>query len=266
MRALLLEGAMRWIAVRGLVAAVHGAAGPALAREDWPKEWTPGRVSSGLAENQALAETEAQAEIEALGEVPAPARIEAPRFRLQVPFRTQKDGGRWQGSNCGPAALGMVLDGFGMYGQATDDLRWRAHTYQGTAGARGGTKLEHIAQVAEDFGISTHGLIGADGQFRTWSVDDIRDQLRLGRPVMPLVRLYLLPGYGGSGTRWGHYILITGLTEDGFFYSDPLKPDAPSGANGFASADQLMAAIQASHIPGQAVSFGEPLMAAWRAI
>jgi hypothetical protein len=56
-------------------------------------------------------------------------RIENTDFRLVVPFRTQKDGGRWQTSNCGPATLGMLLDGFGIPDQATDDLRIRAHTY-----------------------------------------------------------------------------------------------------------------------------------------
>src|SRR5690349_7092120 len=77
-------------------------------------------------------------------------RIESPVFRLVVPFRTQKDGSRWQGSNCGPATLGMILDGFGIADQATDDLGFRAHTYQGTFGMRTGTGLEHVAHVAED--------------------------------------------------------------------------------------------------------------------
>ncbi len=61
---------------------------------DWPGEWQSGRPTL------------------------TPAPIELPDFRLEVPFRTQKDGGRWQNSNCGPAILGMVLDGFGISGQA----------------------------------------------------------------------------------------------------------------------------------------------------
>ena len=81
-------------------------------------------------------------------------------------------------------------------------------------------------------------------------------QLRLGRPVMPLVRLYLLPGYEGSGTRWGHYILLTGVSEKGFFYSDPLKTEPVAGRGGRISADQLAAAMANSPIPGQAVAFG----------
>jgi hypothetical protein len=152
----------------------------------------------------------------------------------------------------------MVLDAFGIVGQATDDLRFRSHTYQGTVGMRTGTALQHIAHVAEDFGVPAIGLYNEAGQFNSWSLDDMRGQLRLGHPVMPLVRLYLLPGYEGIGPRWGHYILLTGLTEDGFFYSDPLQTDPVRGATRFIPAAQLESAMQASHLPGQAVAFGGP--------
>src|SRR3954464_4375239 len=138
-------------------------------------------------------------------------RIESPAFRLVVPFRTQKDGSRWQGSNCGPATLGMLLDGFGIADQATDDLRFRAHTYQGTVGMRTGTALDHIAHVAEDFGVGTHGLYNPDGSWHYWEIGDVVSELRQGHPVMPLVRLYQVPGYEGSLPRWGHYILLTGI-------------------------------------------------------
>jgi hypothetical protein len=74
---------------------------------------------------------------------------------------------------------------------------------------------------------------------------------------MSLVRLYLLPGYEGSGTRWGHYILLTGLTEDGFFYSDPLKTDPAAGRGGWISSDQLSTAMGNSLVPSQALAFGD---------
>jgi hypothetical protein len=194
-------------------------------------------------------------------QIEAPALIETSVFRLQVPFRTQKDGSRWQSSNCGPAALGMVLDAYGFLGQATDDLRFRSHTYQGTVGSRTGTALQHIVQVAHDLGIPTTGLYQESGQFNAWRMDDIRGQLRLGRPVMALVRLYLLPGNEAAGTRWGHYILLTGVTEGGFFYSDPLKPDAAEGTARVISATQLEQTMYASLRPGQAVAFGDSALA-----
>jgi peptidase C39-like protein len=188
-------------------------------------------------------------------------RIEHAVFRLEVPFRTQKDGGRWQISNCGPATLGMILDGFGITGQATDELRLRSHTYQGTVGMRTGTALQHIARVAEDLGVPTSGLYEEGDRFRAWSLDDIRGELRQSRPVMPLVRLYLMPGHEGIGPRWGHYVLLTGITEDGFFYSDSLQTDPATGATRTIPAAQLERAMRASHIPGQAVAFGGPGLA-----
>ena len=236
----------RWLTILGLIVALQAATPPVGAREweYWPGEWKPGRPSMA-------------ASVRGAATPPVPEYwIESRVFHLEVPFRTQKDGGPWQISNCGPAGLGMVLDGFGIAGHATDDLRLRSHTYQGTVGARTGTALQHIARVAEDLGLPTHGLYDAAGEFNRWSLDDIRGQLHQGRPVMPLVRLYLLPGNEGVGTRWGHYILLTGISEDGFFYNDPLKPSAAEGLGRRISAEQLALAMVNSHIPGQAVSFG----------
>ena len=184
--------------------------------------------------------------------------VEASMLRLELPFRPQKDGGRWQTSNCGPAILGMVLDAFGFPGQATDDLRFRSHTYQGTVGMRTGTALQHIAAVAADFSVETYGLYRAGDAFRSWTIDEIRGQLRLGRPVMPLVRLYLVPGYEDRGSRWGHYLLLTGIVAEGFYFSDPLKTDPIDGTTGYISALQLERAMQHSHIPGQALAFVPP--------
>jgi hypothetical protein len=184
--------------------------------------------------------------------------LDAPVFRLVVPFRTQKDGSRWQTSNCGPATLGMLLDGFGMMGQETDDLRLRAHTYQGTVGWRTGTGLDHVAHVGEDFGLGTHGLFTSDGSLRSWSVEDVAAELRQGHPVMALVRLYLVPGYEGLAPRWGHYILLTGIAPGGFYFSDSLKTDPAAGTTGVISERQLQAAMGNSHIPGQAVAFSGP--------
>ena len=42
--------------------------------------------------------------------------------RLSVPYRTQLDGSDYQEANCGPTALGMALEAFGM-NLAVPDLR-----------------------------------------------------------------------------------------------------------------------------------------------
>jgi hypothetical protein len=260
---------MRWIAAFVLTVTLLGAPGSALAWENRPGDWTPGSVLVSRTERAVSLEFVVATAIEPVVPmaiepvVPIEPAIDVAAFRITVPFRTQKDGSAWQGSNCGPAILGMILDGFGLTGQSTDDLRFRAHTYQGTVGMRTGTALDHIAHVAEDFGVRTYGLYGGNGQWRSWGVDDIREQLKMGRPVVPLVRLYLLPTYENSLPRWGHYVLITGMNEEGFFYSDPLQLDARSGTGGYMSADRLMRAMHASHIPGQAVAFGGSTMLSW---
>jgi hypothetical protein len=152
----------------------------------------------------------------------------------------------------------MVLDAFGIVDQQTDDLRYRAHTYQGTVGMRTGTALEHVAHVGEDFGVAAHGLYTDGGAFRYWEVSDIVAELRQEHPVMPLVRLYLVPGYEGMSSRWGHYILLTGIAPGGFYFSDALKTDPSAGTTSVISEQQLAQAMGNSHIPGQAVAFSGP--------
>src|SRR3954471_13432460 len=86
-------------------------------------------LDAGLAVSASVAEPE-----------PAPLALGP----VVVPWRTQLDGSRFAGANCGPASLGMVLDAFGT-AKGTDDLRYRSHTYQGTWGSYTGTGLEHLA-------------------------------------------------------------------------------------------------------------------------
>jgi hypothetical protein len=87
----------------------------------------------------------------------------------------------------------------------------------------------------------------------------VADEVRHGHPVMPLVRLYLVPGYENLGSRWGHYILITGVNPDGLYFSDALKTDPVAGTTTVISAQQLERAIENSHIPGQATAFAGPI-------
>src|SRR5919199_986373 len=58
-------------------------------------------------------------------------RGSATRVVSEPVYRTQRDGSRYAASNCGPAALGMVLDAYGV-DFSTLDLRRLTHTYQGT--------------------------------------------------------------------------------------------------------------------------------------
>src|ERR671935_18896 len=76
------------------------------------------------------------------------------------------------------AALGMILDAYQL-NYSTLDLRQMTHTYQGTWPNRGGTALQHMAHVAQDFGVAVHGLYDVpDEAFHRWGIDEISDQPR----------------------------------------------------------------------------------------
>jgi hypothetical protein len=189
-----------------------------------------------------------------------PLAITHMSFRLGVPYRTQKDGSVFQGSNCGPATLGMVLDAFGIRGSTNDDLRFATHEYQGTLGRRGGTALQHMASVGRDHGLTPVGLYASREDFTKWTIDDVRSELRAGRPVIPLVKYRLLPGYEGSTVRYDHYITVYGISGDGFLYHDPAQPTASQGAGRFISAEQLDLAMSSASVSRQAVSFDRAAM------
>jgi hypothetical protein len=178
-------------------------------------------------------------------------------LRGALPFRTQRDGSQWAGSNCGPAALGMVLSAWGLdYGN--DDLRYYTHSYQGTWGRRGGTALQHMAQVAEDFGVRTAGLYES-GSFRRWTIEDLREQVGQGHPVIVLVKYRLLPGRESSNVRFDHYVVLWDLTPDGFVYNDPIYPTAGEGFARFMTNRQLAEAMGPTMESRQAVAFMAPL-------
>jgi len=180
---------------------------------------------------------------------------------MSIPFHTQKDGDRFQGSNCGPATLSMVLDAFGMQ-RGNAELRLLTHTYQGTVGARTGTALQHMAHVAADYGLEPRGLYqrpdgsyAKDG-FARWTVEDIRDEVLAGRPVIPLVKFRLLPGHEDSPFRADHYVVIYGVDGDSFLYHDPIYDSQWEGGARWMSAETLAAAMKPTLVPQQAVSFG----------
>jgi hypothetical protein len=212
-------------------------------------EITPAAASSVDA---AIEESAVDTQLAAL--VAEPTSISFASFRLSVPFRTQKDGSAYQGSNCGPASLGMVLDAFGIRGATNDDLRYATHEYQGTLGRRGGTALQHMASAGVDHGLTPIGLYNGK-DFASWSVDDVRTELRAGRPVIALVKYRLLPGYEGSTVRFDHYIVLHGISGDGFLYHDPAQGTAADGAGRWISAEQLASAMGSASLPGQAVAF-----------
>jgi hypothetical protein len=178
------------------------------------------------------------------------------RRAIEPPYRTQLDDSMYARSDCGPAVLGMTLAAYGVE-QETLDLRQLTHNYQGTWPAvRVGTALQHMAHVAEDFGLHAYGLYDADEGFHEWSVGELEDQVKAGRLAIPLVRFGLLPGHEDTGVRWGHYILLYAVDGDGFLYQDPAMRPIEEGRGRWISRGQLDAAMAPVWPRRQALSIG----------
>src|SRR5205814_3505838 len=175
------------------------------------------------------------------------------RRGVEPPYRTQLGDSVYARSDCGPAVLGMVLADYGV-DEDTLDLRRLTHTYQGTWPAvRVGTALQHLAHVAEDFGLTTYGLYDDGQSFHEWTVDEITSQVASGRLLIPLVRFGLLPGHEDTGVRWGHYILVYAVQGDGFLYQDPAVRPIEDGRARWISRDQLNRAMAPTWPARQAV-------------
>jgi hypothetical protein len=199
------------------------------------------------------ADPQAAVQAEGAADIEPPS---APRGKLAVPWRTQLDGSRFAGANCGPASLAMILEAFGVQ-QSVHDLRYRSHTYQGTWGSFTGTALEHLARVSDDFGVPTRGLYEGR-RFRPWSIADLREEVRQGHAVMILVKYRLLPGHQGSRAGDDHYIVLWDLDGDEFVYNDPAFTRARDGYARRISPGALEQATRSAIIPGQAVAFLPP--------
>ncbi|MBV9323059.1 MAG: C39 family peptidase [Chloroflexi bacterium] len=138
---------------------------------------------------------------------------------LGVPFRSQLDGGDFQYVNCGPASLTMVLAGFGLDvgpSQVRDYLNSMIDNFNTDLG----TSLDVLARIATQAGLTPMDLYSDQGGYRNWSTDAVRWHVQQGHPVITLVKYRNLPGHTSSLSEFDHYIVITGLTPNGFIYND----------------------------------------------
>lgn len=146
------------------------------------------------------------------------------QVHILVPYRTQLDGSDYAGANCGPTALGMALAALGVRLEPrlvrTDVLE-----AQDTAALDddAGSYIWALAQVAQEHGAQALGLFENDGAtLHQWSVDEIKQQVAKGRPVIAQVRYRFLPRRGESTYYADHYIVVTGLLGDNVLYDDPI--------------------------------------------
>jgi hypothetical protein len=98
-----------------------------------------------------------------------------------------------------------------------------------------------LADVVEDYGLTVRGLRDGAG-IRRWTLDDLREQLRQRHPIVVQVRYRALPGREGAYFYGDHYIVLTGILDDGFLYNDPIDHDGP-GWDRVMSGDRLWRAM-----------------------
>jgi hypothetical protein len=138
---------------------------------------------------------------------------------LGVPFRSQIDGGDFQYVNCGPASLTMVLAGFGLEvgpSQVRDYLNNLIDNFDTGLG----TSLDVLSRIGKDAGLTPMDLYSDRGGYRNWSTEAVRWHIQQGHPVITLVKYRNLPGHSKSLSEFDHYVVISGLTPNGFIYND----------------------------------------------
>jgi len=173
---------------------------------------------------------------------------------LGVPFRSQMDGGDFQYVNCGPASLTMVLAGFGLEvgpSQVRDYLNNLIDNFDTDLG----TSLDSLSRIAREAGLTPMDLYSDRGGYRDWSTDAVRWHVQQGHPVITLVKYRNLPGHSKSLSEFDHYIVISGLTPNGFIYNDAAF--ATTLGYGLEISDvELETAWDNSSIPHHAVALG----------
>jgi hypothetical protein len=170
---------------------------------------------------------------------------------LGVPFKTQIDGTSYSLVNCGPASLAMVLIAFGMDvdpPSVRDYLNYKIGNFD----TEQGTSLYVLSQIAREAGLNT---FGSSAGLQGWTVNQVREQVRAGHPVITLTKYRRLPGHFGSTTDFDHYIVITGLAGDDFVYNDAAY-STEYGYNLLITPAQLERAWADSSVPRHAVAIG----------
>lgn len=147
---------------------------------------------------------------------------------LKVPYRSQLDGTRYASANCGPTTANMVLESFGVQ-VSQPDLRREVLAYQPNETCDDcGVYVQNMAATIAGYGLKVNKLRDdKPDEFHRWTLDDIRAEVRAGRPVIVQVFFRGLPGRSDSGYWGDHYILVQGLLGDRFVYNDSIDSDGP---------------------------------------
>jgi hypothetical protein len=148
----------------------------------------------------------------------------------------------------------MVLAAFGLEvgpSQVRDYLNSVIDNYNTDLG----TSLDVLARIGREAGLTPMDLYSDQGGYRNWSPEAVRWHVQQGRPVITLVKYRNLPGHGQSLSEFDHYIVISGLTPNGFIYNDAAF--ASTLGYGLEISDvELQFAWENSSIPHHALALG----------
>lgn len=179
-----------------------------------------------------------------------------PKPWIKVPYRSQLDGTPYETANCGPTVAGMVLESFG-FNVPQPVLRREVLSLQPAENCDDcGVYIQNLAEVIGWRGLKVAGLRDEHpDRFHAWTQDEIRAELRAGRPVIAQVFFRRLPGRATS-PYWGdHFVVLTGLLDDRFVFNDPVDVEGPGYAR-LISAESLSLAMAESDYPFAAFSAG----------
>ena len=203
---------------------------------------------------QILAAERAQVALETRGPARTNSAARDGSILLDVPFRTQQDGTGYAPTNSGPAGLMMVLASYG-----TDvrlgDLRALVNGLESSYSPAAQPRLETLTRIAERSGLSALDLYRG-ARFNEWSVEQLREALRKGHPVVTLVQGAGLPGGTPPGSVRERFITIVGIDGDELIYHDPAYPDEGAGAGLRVPSRTFEQAWQSASTPKLAAAFG----------
>jgi hypothetical protein len=169
---------------------------------------------------------------------------------LDVPFRSALDGSDYADTNSGTAAVAMALEAYG-FNVPTADLRALANTLTRTYDVSQPPRIDTLVRVGEQVGLRGLGLFQGV-RFTVWSVDNVKDRVRAGYPVLTQIRLDGPPADGELGRE--RFVLIVGIQDENLVYHDPAYPGQQGAARTMPASGLLKAWVNS---PGssQAAAF-----------
>ena len=90
--------------------------------------------------------------------------------------------------------------------------------------------------------VAGYGMRDGEDAFHKWPLDEIRQQIREQRVVIPQVKFRNLPGRAKTPYGGDHYIVLVGIEGGNFIYNDPIDSDG-RGYGRLITAEQLEAAM-----------------------